>query len=755
MNRIISLLAAVISIFALSLPAMGNQGSEVSDSLYRMLDEVDVVAVKYDSDYRSAGLAGTEISQARSERLGLADVKGMSAIVPNFHIPDYGSRITSTIYVRGIGARIDQPAVGLSIDNINILNKDAYDFDIADIASMEMLRGPQSTLFGRNTMTGLIHIRTLSPFDFSGWRGLVELGPNALFKFNLGWYHKFNDKTGLAAVGSFYRYGGQFKNEYNGLPVDREVNGSLRLKFNWNPTENVGITNTLMTSILRQGGYAYEEVSTGLINYNDTCFYNRFILNDGLTVNHRIGDLTLVSVTTLQHIDDNMTLDQDFLPKPYFTLTQLKNETSVSEDIMVKGKALDGKYGWLAGVFGFYRRMKMKAPVTFKEYGIEELIESHRNEVNSQYPIRWDERQFVLGSDFKLPSGGAAIYHESQYKHRNWTFRLGLRLDFEQVRMDYYNFCNTSYTILRNPSGELPPPDNAEVFRYVPIDIKENGRSLHNYLMFLPKLSIVRELRGAASGNVYLSIGKGYKAGGFNTQMFSEVLQQKLMDIMGLGSRFDVDELVSYRPEKSWNFEIGTHLNFPVGELKTDFSLFYIDCRDQQMTVFPEGQTTGRMMTNAGRTRSFGGEISVYSTPLPGFNLMVTYGYTNARFTKFISGKNDYKGKRLPYAPSNTLFCEASYRINCSTSGKNYIDVGVNFNGIGDIYWNEANTLRQKFYGLLGATISYNSPRWGVEIYGRNLTHTNYYTFYFMSMGNEFRQKGSPLKFGVVLRAKF
>lgn len=266
---------------------------------------------------------------------------------------------------------------------------------------------------------------------------------------------------------------------------------------------------------------------------------------------------------------------------------------------------------------------------------------------------------------------------------------------------------------------------------------------------------MIKEFRNFNLSNVYMSIGKGYKAGGFNTQMFSEVLQERLMQYMGVGNRKDIDQLVSYKPEKSWNYEIGAHLNFPSCGLKTDVSLFYIDCFDQQMTVFPEGQTTGRMMTNAAKTRSFGGEISLYATPFTGFNLIATYGYTNARFVKFLNGINDYKGKRIPYAPSNTVFCEASYKIGVTKKGDKYVNLGINYNGVGDIYWNEANTLRQKFYSLIGATLAYHSPKWSIEIYGKNLTHTNYYTFYFMSMGNEFRQKGNPVQVGVILRAKF
>ena len=165
----------------------------------------------------------------------------------------------------------------------------------------------------------------------------------------------------------------------------------------------------------------------------------------------------------------------------------------------------------------------------------------------------------------------------------------------------------------------LPLPENAPVYREVPVDLKESGNLSHGYLMFTPKLSVVYHLPTLALSNLYLSIGEGFKAGGYNTQMFSDVLQQKLMEYMGLGGKYEVDDIVSYKPEKSWNYEVGAHLNFFNSKLKTDVSLFYIDCFHQQLTVFPEGETTGRLMTNAGRTRSFGGEVSI-STPQQSWN---------------------------------------------------------------------------------------------------------------------------------------
>lgn len=720
------------------------------------LDELDVVAVKGSTNLRSGAMTGNYVSKSQAENLGIVGVKGMSDVVPNFYMPDYGSRITSTIYVRGIGARMDQPAVGLTVDNVGILSKDAYDFDIADISSMEMLRGPQSSLFGRNTMTGLINIRTITPWEYEGWRATVMAGLNSLFKFNIGWYHQFNSRSAMSASGNFYRYGGKFINEYNGKTVDKEVYGGMRIKNYFNPSSKVKLSNVASFSLLRQGGYAYESVKTGVIAYNDTCFYRRFMLTDGFTVNASLPkDMTLMSVTTLQYLDDNMTLDQDFLPLPYFTLTQKKRETSLTEDIMLKGETWDGRYNWMVGAYAFYRHQNMHAPVTFKEAGIEKLIVAHRNESNPYYPIRWNGDNLPLDSRFRMPSGGFAFYHESKLELGEWLLTAGLRFDYERIRLKYENYCDASYTMYNNPSGLLPIPEDAAVYREVPVKLAMEGKLTTDYFQCSPKISAMRRLPELPGSNVYASIGKGFKAGGFNTQMFSDVLQQKLMEVMGLSSQYSVEDIVSYRPEKSWSFEIGTHLNLLQSKLKADASLFYIDCRDQQLTVFPPGETTGRMMTNAGRTRSFGGELTFDYNPIRNLNFLATYGYTNARFVKFVDGTNDYKGKRVPYAPSNTLFLQATYLQSVSKKNINFIELSANFSGAGNIYWNEQNSLRQNFYGLLGASITYKAPKWSVELWGNNLTNTRYSTFYFLSMGNEFLQRGKSTQVGLTVRAHF
>ena len=116
------------------------------------LSEVAVVAkMKQKNDLRQESLSSTTIKLGDIERKQIVSLQDASSQVPNLHIPQYGSRMTSSIYVRGLGSRIDHPAVGMYVDNIPLMNKNGFDAALWDIMRMEVLRGPQSTLYGRNT----------------------------------------------------------------------------------------------------------------------------------------------------------------------------------------------------------------------------------------------------------------------------------------------------------------------------------------------------------------------------------------------------------------------------------------------------------------------------------------------------------------------------------------------------------------------------------------------------------------------------
>ena len=738
MKRVVSIFVILLISFTLAL------ADEIlpEDSIIVTLNEINITSVKQTELMKDEPEASTILSAKEIRQLGIVTMRGISDVVPNFYMPDYGSRITSTIYVRGIGSRMDQPSVGLNVDNVPYFNKDAYDFDISDISSVVMLRGPQSTLYGRNTMGGVINITTLSPMAYQGWRAFVEAGNGGRVRANLGWYHKFSSKTGLSISGDYGHLEGFYRNEYNNAKTDKENYFALRSKFQYHPISNLKIQNVIGANILRQGGYPYEYVGSGKIEYNDTCFYRRFTITDGLTIGYNHKDFSLTSITSIQHINDNMTLDQDFLPESYFTLTQKKKETTGTEEIVFKGNAANGKYNWIAGALGFYKKLNMDAPVTFKDVGIRTLIEDHRNDANPIYPIKWDSRLFTLNSVFKIPVYGFAFYHESEYNLNNWNFTAGIRFDYEHSDLNYRSFCDTGYEIYHKVGEELIP------YRHVDIKIDDTGKLKKDFFNILPKLAAVYKFNEEV-GNIYVKVSRGYKAGGYNTQMFSDVLQQRLMNMMGIGSKYDVDDVVSYKPEKSWNYEAGSHLYFQEIGLGMEITAFYIDCRDQQLTMFPDGTTTGRIMANAGKTRSFGAEFSGSLNLTKNLNFNLSYGYTNARFRKFFNGINDFAGKYLPYVPSNTLFIQGLYNLNL-TESKLVFD--LNLRGTGPLYWNEENTLKQNFYAQLGASVTLEWKNWEFKAWGRNITNSRYYTFYFKSMGNEFLQRCRGIEGGISVR---
>ena len=732
----------ILTIIFSTLPMWATDNEAAIDTV--TLADVSVTAIKQGADV-DLTTSSTVLGKREVERNGIVTVRGVSDLVPNFFLPDYGSRMTSTIYVRGLGARIDQPSMGLNIDNVPVMCKENYDFDIADISRVEMLRGPQSTLYGRNTMGGLMNVYTLSPMQWQGTRLIAEVASHMSLKVGASHYARINDKLGIAGGIYYTSTNGQYKNEYNGKKCDWERQGTGRLKLVWQPSSSLMLSNTLSASISHQGGYPYEWVETSKIAYNDTRFYRRTSIMDGLTITKRFDRWSLSSITSYQYIDDNMTLDQDFTPQPYFTLTQARREHAVTQDVVARGKGAQA-YKWLVGAFGFYRRYKMDAPVTFKEIGIRALIEDHINNVNPYYPVVWNERSFVLGSNFTNPTWGVALYHQSSIDWKRFTFTAGLRLDYEHASLNYHSETHTGYQVIESVTGGVYHSEN--------INIDDGGSLSKHFTELLPKFSITYHLPTIGESSIYASVSKGYKAGGFNTQMFSDVLQQRLMGIMGIGAAYDINDIVGYKPEKAWNYEIGGHFESANRRFKGDLVLFYIDCRDRQMTIFPDGTTTGRIMTNAGKTRSMGAEagLNVNFTDYLGINL--SYGYCDARFVEYNDGKADYKDKLVPYSPTHTLFAQAFYTYNIK-GDKDWlrsITFDASVKGTGEIYWNEANTLRQPFYALLGSSITLAGRHYSLQLWGQNLTGTRYNTFYFVSISHEFLQRGRGRMLGATLR---
>lgn len=734
-----------------ALPAVGTLPVDDADSVasYHQLPPIEVTApLKQRGELFDQPIAGTSFNMARIESERIETQKDFSLSSPNLYLPDYGSRMTGSIYVRGIGARMEQPSMGLYLDNVPILNKNNYEFDFYDIRRADILRGPQGTLYGRNSIGGVINIFTLSPLDYQGVRAYAGYGNGNTADVRASVYQRPNDRFGWSLSASHHSSDGFFTNVYDGSNADRILSEGIRTRLQWQPSDRLFIDNTLSFNHVNQRGFAYAYYdtltgTTGDVDHNDPCKYYRTGIVNGTTVRYDAGRVRLQSVTSYQYMDDRMTMDQDFLPVSMFTLVQAQREHAVTQELLLRSLDDSRRWQWLTGAFGFYRLNRMNAPVTFKRDGIETLIEANATAgLQMVYPgaelfIR--EEEFEISSRFRLPSYGVAAFHQSSYDVDRWRFTAGARLDYEHVGMKYDNQAAFHYLFTATGSD------------YTRLFSEMHGRENLSYLEVLPRFTAMYRF---PLGNAYATVTRGYKAGGINTQIFSDILQNKMTEdlVAELGLKPAGNDLrITYKPETSWNYEAGAHLSLLDGRLRAAVAAFYIDCRNQQITVFPAGQGTGRMMSNAGKSRSYGAELSAaYSAGSLHFD--ASYGFTDAQFIEYDDNKTDYSGNKVPYAPRNTAYLAGEYRYDIAGGLLDRVSFRVDWRGAGKIYWNEDNSASQGFYGLLGGAVSLRAGRYTLDVWGRNLTGKAYNTFYFTSIGNTFVQKGKPRQYGVSLK---
>lgn len=224
-----------IMMLALTLLTSGTVWGEdfPKDSLKVVdMEEVVVIATpKENRKLRELPIAATVLSQENMCANQVHSVKNLTGIVPNLFIPDYGSKLTTSIYIRGIGSRINTPSVGLYVDNIPYIDKSAFDFNYCDIERIDVLRGPQGTLYGRNTMGGLIKVHTKSPFTYQGTD--IRMGAATYNNYNvsLTHYHRISERFAFSTGGFYEHTGGFFENTArNNEKVDRSNAGGGRFR---------------------------------------------------------------------------------------------------------------------------------------------------------------------------------------------------------------------------------------------------------------------------------------------------------------------------------------------------------------------------------------------------------------------------------------------------------------------------------------------------------------------------------------------
>ena len=763
-----------------------NDTSRVID-----LDEVIVVAQPKEGFLlRQQPLSSSAFGRQEMQQLNVHDLSQLSQYIPSFVMPAYGSRLTSSMYVRGIGSRINNPAVGVYYDNIPLMSKSAYNNHFYMLDRVDVLRGPQGTLYGQNTEGGLVRLYSKNPMNYQGTDVCLGIGTGLYSNAEVAHYHRFSDKLAFSVAGFYSGLKGFFDNQNFDEKNDKTNEAGTKLRLIWQPHSNLKFDWTADYQYVNQNGFGYGEAELSTLNSELSTVvdpattimngYKRNMFTTGLAISTGVGDdlqsapMILTSTTSFQYLNDEMLMDQDYMTPDYLRLEQRQKMNALTQEFVLRSQH-SRTWQHTTGLFGSYQYLRTDAPVYFgdaitgpigtsianamKNSMLQAMIGRYmgqgmsREQAQAMAQQTVDKMGVTMAAEmavpelFYTPQLNYALFHESNILLSNrLKLTLGLRLNWDLLQIDYNALAYMNMT-----GGTASATATYHLTSHV-----ADSRS-KNFLQLLPKFGLTYCFNDNI-GNAYAIVSKGYRAGGYNIQMFSDILQTDLnahqqdamrgdYDVAHTPQDYDqIEETISYKPEESWNYEIGTHLNLFDAKVHFDLALYYMQIRNQQLSIMEPNSNYGRMMVNAGKSHSCGLETSLRGKVFDNtLDWGVTYAFTNAKFDEYEGYNDNY----VPYVPQHTFSAMADCHFGRFT-------IGANVAGQGKIWWDEANTYSQKFYATLGAHADYDFGPVVVSLWGRNLTDTKYNTFAIQSAAaggtRYFAQRGYPIQAGVDVR---
>ncbi len=661
------------------------------------IDEVIIDAGKTRQKIQKIPLSVTAVSAKQIETLKIDNLTSLNGFVPNLFMPEHGTRLNTDVYIRGIGVSKGEPSVGVYVDDIPYFDSGTLNFELADVNKIEVLRGPQGTLYGRNTMGGLIKVYTPEPVF--RWKGTFKLDygnynqQKAVGGLNIPITQKLSLLTDIA----YAHKDGFFTNRYDGSRPDAMDTYTGRIKMLYKISDSVKIRMVTGYEKNNQAGFPYAVYDslnqTAMpIDYNRSSAYDRVFFSGGIFMNYKARNFDVNFSGSYQNLVDNYEIDQDFLPVDIYFIDMERDNQAYVEELTFKSKSAN-KLQWIAGLFSFQRHLYKDVWVDITtSHGIMQLYKTYDQNID-----------------------GGALFGQLSLPFDKWLFTAGLRWDMEKSRMDY-NY-----------------------------DVNVANRNIHkddfvhylSYNQLLPKLGLTYTT--GKHINIYAGITKGYKAGGFNATI-------------------ERSEDETYQPEYTWNYEAGLKSTWLNHKLTANMSLFYIDWKDQQVVQsVPSGR--GIMIKNAGYSTSRGFELEARLKLNSTFDISCALGYTDAEFDVYKKNETvDYSGNYIPLVPKFTYGTSAGYNFWLNGRYVKFVKLNVNYTYFGKFYWEVSNEAYQDAYSLLNVDMRIAlKNKISLGLWGKNLLNTSYNRYYFTisTLHKAYVEPARPMQFGGYVKVKF
>lgn len=708
------------------IPAENNETSETFT-----LEPVVVAASKLHEKDRHVPGSVTILTSKEIENTGIKESQDLNGYIPNFRFWTFGNR--GGIGVMNIRGLFNQnqadTAVTMYIDDVPHSDLHSFDMPLYGVEQIEVLSGPQGTLFGKNTQGGVINIVTKKPGDT----------PEILMNIEGGSYRSRSarawaggpvmaGKVFISVSGLADARNGWLRNTYTGTDIGERRTLSGKVQARWLPSDKWEVLYTAAIEDyddtgghflvpIDKTGYTFSWLpayygmlgrpvpSVGLRAFEVWQDCNGKSKTDAdrqsLRITGSASRFDVTSVTTWRNRNLSYSMDGDLTPLDFETYHTRHHLEEWSQELRIQSPRDQTVFQWLVGAFYDHRRERFK---TWYELGTD-------------YPavvlglVPHTSQDVTVDANFGDKT--RALFGQASY--RIFTERVGLTagLRYEEVKKEMNR---QHYFVV---GGRIASLREGYPLVYGGTTSYPGGNSdSTSFREWLPKFIV--DFRIMPEHMIYVSTARGYKPGGFD---------------------YRADNPGSFRfvSETSWTYEAGAKTQWLGNRVRLNLAAFYTRVSNYQDIISYDAYTLS--YRNVGRAVIRGIETSAVFRPVNGFELAANAGIVDAAYRDYIDPATgvDYSGKAIVLTPRYNFGVAAQYRFTVG------LYLRGEMIGYGRSYSDQANRNGLATYTLLNARIGYKVHAFDIYAYGKNLTNREYFV---MGVGN-LGIVGEPLMIGM------
>jgi len=686
------------------------------------IEEVIVTAEHRAVDIQTTPISLTAITASTIEDSGIKRVEDFANLLPNVYIDDRNLRGQS-VAIRGISADLNNPGldqgVGLFIDGVYLGRATAANTNLFNLERIEVLRGPQGTLYGKNAIAGAINYITRKPTDRAGAEAAVSYG-------------NYDAVTGSAMVSgplvagkvfaslgaSIDQRKGLVRNLTTGRRDDDRNGQGARAVIVALPSDDLELvlradiskdrTRSGSIQVVNNGQFtgtpfAQPDPSTRTIAQNRDPRSDRDTGGVSGEINWKVGGGVVTSLTAYRYSDWQNLADNDYTALDILASGIKEDQTQFSQELRFTSGS-EGPLTYVAGLYYFRQDLDTDSKaIVGPALGI--------------YPTE------VSGSIFAdLTTDSYAAFANGAYK---FTDQLSLTAGIRYTREEK--------SVVQSQTGD-------------PLQLLQRNQAPRRISRSEDNVSPTLGLTYTPSDDlfVYAKVSRGYKSGGFNVFSITPTSNAE------------------YAPEHVTNYEGGFKSEFLDRRLQLNVTGYYLDYRNLQASqlLLINGLSVFQT-SNAAKARSYGAEVSLAARPTPELTLNATYGYNNSTYRSYANATStgaDYTGNRLPRAPRSNASLAAQYEHPVTDDLSLFARTEVSYRS--KTYFAPDNAFTQGAVTLVNARIGMQSQAhgWGAYLWARNLGDKDYAIDKqagAIVAGQTIKALAAPRTYGIELRASY